>query len=65
MDIININTLAQLTSHDDDEWTVTLDIANKPVKFKIDSRADCSVLSETVHKTLQPKRVLHKAGTVV
>lgn len=35
-------------SDDDDEWTLTLDIENKPVKFKIDSGADCSVMSETV-----------------
>lgn len=50
---------------DDDEWTVTLDIENKPVKFQIDSGADCSVMSETAYETLELKRVLHKAKKVL
>lgn len=52
------------TSQNDDEWTVTLDIVNKPVKFKNDSGADCSVLSETVYKTLGSKKILRKTSKV-
>lgn len=45
------------TPQDDDDWTVTLNIANRPVVFKIYTSADCSIISEKVLKTLKPKRV--------
>lgn len=54
------------TPYDDDDWTVSLNIgSSEPINFKIDTGADCCIISETVFKTLQPKRVLHTAKKVL
>ena len=36
-------------------WYVTLDVEGNPVKFKVDSGADVTVVSEAAYKRLQPK----------
>lgn len=44
------------THQDDDDWTVTLNIGNTPIDFKIDTEADCTVISESVFKTQAQER---------
>ena len=36
-------------------WYVTLDVEGNPVKFKVDSGADVTVVSEAAYKRLQPE----------
>lgn len=42
-----------------------MNTGSRPVEFKTDTGADCSVMSETVFKTLKPKRDLRRAKKVL
>lgn len=52
-------------NNDDNEWIVRLNIEGTTVEFKIDTGADCSVISETMYKTLQKRRVLQRPKKVL
>ncbi|XP_051816865.1 uncharacterized protein K02A2.6-like [Acanthochromis polyacanthus] len=53
------------TTDNNDEWTVTLNIEGSPVDFKIDTGADCSIISETMYKALQKKTVLQRPKKIL
>jgi len=53
------------TPHNDDEWTVTLNIDSLPVDFFMETGADCSIINENVYKALQKKRVLQRPKKVL
>ena len=45
----------------DNPWVVTISINGSPVKFKIDTSADVSVVSDTTYKALAKKTPLKQA----